>query len=1025
MSLLGKQSQGQALPGSNQNQATAEIFSPAVVEERRRQTFQRLTLAMTVATGLASVGLLLLWLSRLQWQLGALAALFAACAACFGLTLSRLSQPKSYYRTFIGVSIFFGLVMLSTAALLADLGLIAAVICLIFALILSSASSDETHANVTLGAGILFSSGSAILTSFSPLPQLSTRQIGPLAPIILVILTFICVVMLAKQLEQANLRTRLVTAFLTIVLLPLVVLSVVQFQFTNEVLNREVSQGLVLAARQTTAGVDKFLSESQQSVQKAAQMEIFGRYLSLPENQRKGSAEEKEMKLTLQVLDMGEANSASYLSSYALLDNKGLNVYDSLNDRIASRLPPETLQSMGVDLQALLPGQGTNEGGEDYFKVPLQKGTVFISPVQISSSTRGSFYISAPIKDEKGRTIGVLRARYDGLLLQNLLKQYNGLLTSKSYAILVDENNIRLADAFTPNYIYKAVAPLPSAKVQALQAGHRLANLPANMLATDYTEFDQILNNYEKEPVFTTTHSLVYNDDQHSEIGAIARLRTMPWRIVYLRADYSAADVRRSQMQITTLITVIIAGLVAIVAVIASQALSKPISRLTQTAQKITNGDLDTQAPVQSADEFGMLGAAFNLMTGQMRELITQLEDRVKARTQEIEKQNETLSNRARQFQTVADVARQIVSAQELEKLLTTVTQLISDRFGFYHVGIFLLDENKQYAVLRAANSPGGQRMLARRHMLPVGKVGIVGFATGQGQVRIATDVGEDSIYFNNPDLPDTRSEMALPLKISDEVIGALDIQSRESNAFHEDDIELFTTLADQVAIAIYNNQLYTATRHALEEAQTLHRQYLRGEWAQDTTHRKTPGYLYNQFGITPQESESPLWEKVFDSGETIRATLPVQPDAPEKTVMAVPIALRGETIGVIQIQNQGDTQLWSEDEINTVNSIASQVAIALENARLFENTVRRAEREQKALKITEKIRSTNDPAEMMSIAIRELQQALGASRAQIYIRHSSAEKSDPRDQDEAPSAPNGRKNGNRRPTGSLGNGAL
>jgi GAF domain-containing protein/HAMP domain-containing protein len=750
-------------------------------------------------------------------------------------------------------------------------------------------------------------------------------------------------------------------------------------------------------------------------------MEIFGRYLSLPENQRKGSPEEKDMKLTLQVLDMDQANGANYLSSYALLDNKGVNAYDSFNDRIASRLPPEAFQSLSVDLQALLPGQGTNEGAEDYFKAPMRNGTAFISPVQLSSSARGFFYISAPVKDAKGNTIGVLRARYDGLLLQDLVKQYNGLLTSKSYAILVDENNIRLADAFTPNYIYKSVAPLPKEKVQALQASHRLANLPANMLATNYTEFDRILNNYEKAPVFTTTYSLVYNDDQHSEIGAIARLRAMPWRIVYLRADYSAADVRRSQMQITTLITVIIAGLVAILAVIASQWLSRPIDRLTQTAQEISNGDLNAQAPAQSADEFGMLGAAFNLMTRQMRELITQLEDRVKARTQEIETQNETLSNRARQFQTVADVARQIVSAQELEKLLTAITQLVSDRFGFYHVGIFLLDENKQYAVLRAANSPGGQRMLARRHMLPVGKVGIVGFATGQGQARIATDVGEDATYFNNPDLPETRSEMALPLKVGDEVIGALDIQSMESNAFHEDDIELFTTLADQVAIAIYNNQLYTATRRALEEAQTLHRQYLRGEWAQETAHRKTLGYLYNQSDITPQESESPLWEEVFDTGETIRAT---QPGAPEKAIVAVPISLRGETIGVIQIQDQRDTQIWSEDEINMVNSIAGQVAVALENARLFENTVRRAEREQKVLRITEKIRSTNDPGEMMSIAIRELQQALGASRAQIYIRQSGAEKAGPPDQDATQVTPDRRKNGNGRHAGPPGGSA-
>ncbi len=257
---------------------------------------------------------------------------------------------------------------------------------------------------------------------------------------------------------------------------------------------------------------------------------------------------------------------------------------------------------------------------------------------------------------------------------------------------------------------------------------------------------------------------------------------------------------------------------------------------------------------------------------------------------------------------------------------------------------------------------------------------------------RIATDVGDDAIYFNNPDLPDTRSEMALPLKVGEQVIGAVDIQSTRSNDFHEDDIELFTTLADQVAIAIYNNQLYVETLQALDEAQNLHRQYLRSEWAQDTAQRKVLGYLFNQSGISPQQVENPLWKKVFTSGDPVYAVLPSSNGSPDNAVMAVPISVRGETIGVIHVQDQGENRLWSEDEIAVVNSIASQVAVALENARLFENTVRRAEREKKVLQITAKIRSTNDPEEMMRIAVSELQQALSATRTQIYIRQEDEE---------------------------------
>lgn len=277
--------------------------------------------------------------------------------------------------------------------------------------------------------------------------------------------------------------------------------------------------------------------------------------------------------------------------------------------------------------------------------------------------------------------------------------------------------------------------------------------------------------------------------------------------------------------------------------------------------------------------------------------------------------------------------------------------------------------------------------MLARQHKLEVGKVGIVGYVTDSGQPRIATDVGADAVFFNNPDLPETRSEMALPLKVGERIIGALDIQSTHSDDFHQEDIELFSTLADQVAIALHNNLLYTTTATALEESQTLHRQYLRSEWAADTLQRKTLGYLYNQGGITAQNAENPLWKKVFHSGEPVYAILPNNEDVQSKAVMAVPIAVRGETIGVIHVQDQMEGRLWSEDEISMVNSIANQVAVALENARLFESTNRRAERERKVLQITAKIRSTNDPQEMMQIAVRELQEALHATRTQIYVR--------------------------------------
>ncbi len=400
-------------------------------------------------------------------------------------------------------------------------------------------------------------------------------------------------------------------------------------------------------------------------------------------------------------------------------------------------------------------------------------------------------------------------------------------------------------------------------------------------------------------------------------------------------------------------------------------------------------------------------------MTNQLKNLINTLEDRVRERTQELAQQNEALLYRTRQLQTVSDVARGIVSTQRLESLLNQLTVLISERFGFYHVGVFLLDEQKEYAVLRAANSEGGKRMLARQHRLKVGQIGIVGYVTGTGEARIATDVGKDAVFFNNPDLPQTRSEMALPLKANNEVIGALDVQSTIPNAFTQEDIELFSILADQIAIAILNNRLYTETLQALEESQRVHRLYLRQEWGKEAGERPILGYRATPHGLIALEG---IQEQEI-SAALLSGDIVIQP-AKENlpATLAVPVRLRGETVGVIHIEDdQIADRVWSEEEIRSIQAVADQVGLALENARLLEKTIRRAERERRVLEITSKIRSTNDPTTMIEIAVQELKRTLNASHAEVIWKENKEDISSPTKNDSSSQKRNNGSNGSKR----------
>ena len=361
----------------------------------------------------------------------------------------------------------------------------------------------------------------------------------------------------------------------------------------------------------------------------------------------------------------------------------------------------------------------------------------------------------------------------------------------------------------------------------------------------------------------------------------------------------------------------------------------------------------------------------------ELRGLQSSLEARIEERTNELaqrsaelEAANQHNEQRAAQFEAIAQVANAIASIRTLEELLPKITKLISEKFNFYHVGIFLNDASNQYAALSAANSDGGQKMLARRHQLKIGEQGIVGSVAGTGTPRIALDVGEDATFFNNPDLPNTHSEMALPLTISGKTVGALDVQSTEPAAFDQDDLQILSILADQVSLAIENARLFEESSKSLTEAEALYRQYLRQAWGRMPKEQRLEGYHYSAIGAVPIEHTNENKKSKRD-------------DQSRRPGISVPIILRGESIGTLVIQVPDVGQV-NDDQMDLVKAVAERVAISAENARLFEETTRRAERERLVTDITAKIRSTNDPEVMIQTALNELKTALGATKVQL-----------------------------------------
>ncbi|MCC6499044.1 MAG: GAF domain-containing protein [Anaerolineales bacterium] len=409
--------------------------------------------------------------------------------------------------------------------------------------------------------------------------------------------------------------------------------------------------------------------------------------------------------------------------------------------------------------------------------------------------------------------------------------------------------------------------------------------------------------------------------------------------------------------------------------------ISAPIVSLTETANRIVQGDLRARASATPGDEIGALAHAFNTMTSRLSETLTGLEQRVADRTSDLTAANQQIEQRAAQLETIARVAQAIGSTRDLDTLLPQITIAISRQFGFYHVGIFLLDQHREYAVLSAANSAGGKQMLANIHKLKVGETGIVGYVTGSGKPRVALNTGADAVFFNNPYLPETRSEIALPLRTGVEIIGALDVQSEEPNAFGEQDVNILTILADQVSVAIQNARLYEETQRALAESETLSRQLAHAGWQEFSKGRKLLGIRHSGARATLLYAQ-----KNGQATEQVGLKAEEAASKPRGTSIALPIKLRGETIGSVEVRAPGNRR-WDPDEMDIVSAIIERAALTLENARFLEESQKRAAKERTIGEIASKISAHSAIEELIKTAALELSRTLPGAEVAIQFK--------------------------------------
>lgn len=369
---------------------------------------------------------------------------------------------------------------------------------------------------------------------------------------------------------------------------------------------------------------------------------------------------------------------------------------------------------------------------------------------------------------------------------------------------------------------------------------------------------------------------------------------------------------------------------------------------------------------------------AFAETTARMHEHARALDER----NRELEAIHSSLEEHARSLEAVAEVAGAVASVLDMDELLQRVVTLVRDRFDLYYVGVFLLDESGEYAVLRASNGEAGRQVLAQGYRLEVGGDSMIGQCMATGQARVALEAGEESIRFDNPLLPETRSELALPLHSRGRVIGAMTVQSSEPEAFDAVTISAMQVLADQVAVAIDNARLFTESQAALARSRETISRYVRETWESFmATGTHIAGYRYTTQEAAPDDTAwLPTMEEAVQQADVAMAV-----EERQGAFLSVPLTLRGEVIGVMGLRRPPDRE-WRDDEVALARSVGDQVAQALENMRLLEETRRRALRERILRQTAERVRAQSDLDAVLKVAVEEMRRAVGATHVAIRL---------------------------------------
>lgn len=653
-------------------------------------------------------------------------------------------------------------------------------------------------------------------------------------------------------------------------------------------------------AEQADEVVDKIVTFLQNARQDMVQISNSSAVADFAAQATGNSTQQKTARAALEnrlTGRMGSAFTAVPYADFQYVAKDGMQIVHAFRRPTAvnaSLTPPEALVSIG---------------DTDYFKaiMSLPQGQAYVLPIKVdrdSAPPDVQLQLGIPVYYQ-GVPVGALIA---GIRVRDFLtKTFHPPRASEFTVSLVDQAGQVVV---TANADEKAAVALLGDK-------EGLAQIPPEVL----NRVDQSL---------TEAQGQLYGA---FSLGQAENFAAVPWTLVYNEdASIARADAHNAGNAIL-LTLIVVLGIASFGIVQVSRVVTYPMLQVSQVASRLAAGDLRARVQTPGEDELGRVGAALNTMASRLADLVSTLEARVAERTRNLE--------------IASEISRDASQLRNTEELLHRAVEAMRERFNFYHVQVFLLDEARENAVLISSTGEAGRQLLERKHKLAVGSDSIIGQVTAQGRTFITLDTQKSDVPHRfNPLLPATRSEMALPLRVGGVVIGALDVQSVEPDAFGESDVQIFQVLADQLAIAVDNARLLAQSQERLAQVAELNRQLTRSGWNE---------FLEDQ---SPQE----LAFK-YDLSQVTAIT-----ERSQDGNVSAEIKVRGEVVGSLSVQESADAALSEEDHL-VLQAIADRVALAVENARLIEQSQLAAARIQQLYQASRTLGGALDIEAILKIA--------------------------------------------------------